>query len=409
MNTKTKSNERLIVGMDLGGTKLAAAMFRSLNGDVHFLHAVENLRYKTIFTEWEKSGLTAEGKSRIIEEAMVRAVTSLCRTAGVERPAAIGVASAGFIENDMVVEAMNTGMKNYPLKARIQSATGADTFLYKDSWAPIYALAPEEPCIIFSIGTGFGGVSCETSLKVSLRSRSARRRVVWIPYLYFNDDPGYAATFSQDDIAALISRGFRRCADLFSLDIEPYKQQVKELAARVMQYARDDGKVSPSGMEILIARALAYRAAHRIRPNEVFADSVCAAPFPGLIYQALTGNEIAPQDLDGLLAEQDTAARLAFLAQAEFIGEILARMQHERVENGLAPAKRVCGTGSGFNSANRELLGPAIISVMKNRGAALGLTLDAPDDVELMACPEGDTTLACFGAAVGAARGIVQL
>lgn len=399
----------VVIGLDLGGTKLAAAVFAVREEGLCFISALKNIKYQAMLSEQAKTGLTVEGRAKLIEEAMAGAVDELEQAAGVKSADAVGVASAGFVENDEVVEATNIGMKNYPLKSRLEKATGVKTYLYKDSWAPIYAVGGAEPGIIFSIGTGFGGVSYETDMSVSVRSYSARRRLIWIPYLCFNDDPAYAAAYNKKEIREIVEMGVARF-EAAGGKVQPPEaaERLAELASQIKHLAKEQKKMSPSWVEMLMARALAPRAAERVPADAIFADLVCAADFPSTLFGWLFDKQIAPPELDALLTADDPDAKLCFHIHAEFIGNVLAHMQDERRENGLPTVRPIFGTGSGFNSANHAFLGPIIIAAMKDHAAQLDLKLDPPDDVELLTFWNSETTLACYGAAVGAAKGIVQ-
>lgn len=402
-------NKRAVIGMDLGGTKLAAALFiAGGDGRVEFKAALDNLYYQERFKEGGGAKITPEGKSKLIEQSMLEAIEKLKPSVGGARLDAVGIATAGFIEEGLVIEAWNIGMKNYPLKSRMQAASGLDTFLYKDSWAPIYAISPSGPCAIFSIGTGFGGVSCGGDLRVSVRSYSARKKVKWIPCLYYSDDPAYAASFSDADCADVFTLVLSSRESALPAGAKPVEELARELSAKTREFAKETAKLTPSRMELFFARALAARAAARIRADEIFADAVCAAIYPVKLFSWIYGAEPSPSEMDNLAAGGDARAQLCFSVQAEFIGRVLALMQKELADENLPPASRICGTGSGFNSANSGFLAPAILDAAKRAAAGLSLAPVNVDAIELITYDAGGTTLACYGAAVGAARGIVQ-
>lgn len=408
MEASTGAKSGTVIGLDLGGTKLAAALFRVLpDNAVDLVAALPNIHYKKLFGE--HGGLTAQGKSRVIEKAMADAVAQLLETAGESGADAVGVASAGFVENDTIIEAKNTGMKNYPLRDRLQRDTGIPTFLYKDSWAPVYAAPNGGPGIIFSIGTGFGGVAFDASRKINLRSRSANRRLMWIPELYAGDDPGYAVSFSDADIRACVDNAIK---NVFSDQNAEAEQQIPAAVKNIHTLARvgakEQKKLSPSRAELFVARAFAPAAADRINPGEVFADYLCGADFPLMIFEWITDVKLTPDELDRKLAGGDAMAAICFSIHAECIGRVLAAMQAERVRHGFEPVSRIYGCGSGFNEVNQSMLGPAIARAMLGQAAALNPPPPVPDAIELLICPAPGVTLACYGAAVGAARCITD-
>ena len=228
-----------------------------------------------------------------------------------------------------------------------------------------------------------------------------------------NDDPGFAATFSTGDLQRIILFAVERFTEAgYTLPSDfTLKEHIDTLPGEIRKFAKDRKKMSPGRLELLMARAMAPRAAGRIRADEVFADLPGAAVFPPFLYHQFTGIELEPQDLDARLAAGDSVATLCFLIQAEFIGRVLALMQKERIDNDLDPAPRVFGTGSGFNLTTSEVLGPAVARAMVAHAQALGCPLPPetlPETAELLVYSDGPTTLACYGAAVGASRGIVQ-
>lgn len=394
-----------VIGLDLGGTKLAASLFRVEGERVVFQHALKPLSYEEMLDEKDKGSLTAEGRSRQIGTKMAESVRELMKTAGGGR-GAVGVASAGFVEEGIIVDGHNTGMKNYPLQKNLEEDTGLPSILYKDSWAPVFALGPGAPSIVFSIGTGFGGVSAEGNMHIRLRSYSASKKIIWVPYLYYNDDPGYAASFSVEDMAGIIRRAHERFDWEYPGKVPMAEGRAEEVAQLIRKAAMGEEKVSPSLIELLVARGLAWKAASRMKPKEVFADFPCASPFPAFMYEFVTGRAVTPKEMDGLATAGDATALCCFRVQAEFIGWVLFKMQEERRTYGLPFAERVCGTGSGYNATTRALLGRSIIDAMHGYAEAEGMKLPVVTEAELLEYKEGSTTLACYGAAVGAALGM---
>jgi hypothetical protein len=399
--------DEYVVGLDLGGTKLAAALFiKSASGGLEFIRALENRKYDVIFGGSAK--LKHSEKSEKIEEAMTDSVRELAARAAAS-VSAVGICSAGFVEDGVIIESFNTGMKNTPLRDDISKRTGTKTFLYKDAWAPVYALRPPRPAIIFSIGTGFGGVSCEPDLSIRLRSYTVSRKPMWVPYLYANDDPGYAVSFSAELSAKLIVRALERA------NAGPVKRRpapvtpsdAAEWADRLRDKAKKEKRLSPSAIELKIAKLFARPAAERMQPGEVFADVPGAATFAPFVYSWLTCGNITPPELDKRLAAGDTNAIAAFYVQAEFVGHILYIMQKERIAAGLPPAELVYATGSGYNPATHAVLSRPVIEAMNEYCAADGIAFGAISQVEYFSVPGGaPTTLACHGAAMGAAMGM---
>jgi len=395
-----------VVGLDLGGTKLASAIFRKTDKGIEFVYGLENRKYDVIFGG--ESELDAREKSERIEEAMVYATRELSEFAGVQ-PVAVGVCTAGFVENGIVEEAYNTGMKRHPLRDNLRDRTGAPVYLYKDSWAPVYALRPARPAIIFSIGTGFGGVSCEPDLSIPLRSYTAARFPTWLPFLCANDDPGYAVTFSEKLSARLIERGVERAngGPLKGNPVCVDGGSAVEWASLLSEKAREEKRLSPSRLELGIMKLFAREAAGRFRPAEVYADVPGAATFPPLVYLWITGKRMEPPELDELLAGNDPEAVAAFYIQSEFIGYILYKMQKERLRGGLQPAELVYATGSGYNPATHRVLSRPVMESMMEQCAERGVPGCGSERVEYLDVPGGaPTTLACYGAAMGAARGV---
>ncbi|HOO55574.1 MAG TPA: ROK family protein [bacterium] len=397
--------EGRVIGLDLGGTKLASAVFiKKADGGIEFEKSLENRKYDVIFGG--DAELDPAEKSRRIEKAMVEAVREL---SGDRKVDAIGVCTAGFVEDGFVREAFNTGMKNYPLRPALKEHTGVNVYLYKDSWAPVFAVRAQEPAIVFSIGTGFGGVSCEPGLVIPLRSYTVRLKPIWIPYLYSNDDPGYAISFSEPLCERLIKAGAQRAGESgdYSGVAEKAVGQAGEFASGLYRRAVEMERVSPSAAMLFVVKIIARKAAEKMRAAEVYADVVGASEFPAFIYECITGGKIKPVDLDGRVSEGDPAAIVSLYIQAEFVGYSLYEMQAERLANGLAPANEIYATGSGYNPVNHPVFCGPIVSAMRDYCAEAGISAGTAEDVRYLDVSEDmTTTLACYGAAVGAASGV---
>lgn len=382
--------EKHVIGMDLGGTKLAAALFTF---DGAFVRALKPLRFSEIFPAGAKPPpATVAAAVRDAAAGMARELTPARGTVD-----AIGIASAGFVEGRNIVEATNVGLKNCRLPDLIRQAAGIDTFLFKDSWAPAFALAPAEPSIVFSVGTGLGGVSCEPGGEIRLLSRTLRTKPIWIPLLMKNDDPGFAVAFSVAEMKAMIETAAAKTGEGV---LE--KSRAGEIAASIRAAAEKQHKLTPPGATLAIAKLLAPTAVAGWRQGEVFADFHGAAPFPALVFELITGERIDPPELDRRIAAADPAALAAATVQAEFLAAVILEMQIERTSRGLPPAARAHGAGSGYNAAVHGFLSTAIAEAYNARAAAAGLPPLPP--VELLSPPHPETTLAAHGAALGAIR-----
>lgn len=393
-----------IIGLDLGGTKLAASLFSAdeEGGGLAFVRSLKPLGYKELSGEDRKKPPPPEIGNRI-KDSMLRMIGELSGGAG-GAARAIGIATAGFIEGKTIVDAANVGIKMYPLGDRIEEETGDRTFLYKDSWAPAFAVDPPEPGIIFSVGTGFGGASCEPGMKIKILGHTACHHPVWIPVLRKNDDPGYAVAFSLGEMKEIFKTAAERSGEkmLLKADAAKLAEQLHHEAGRLQKH-------TPEPPLYEAAKELAPEAMAGWRPGEVFADFPGCAAFPVFVYKLLTGRPIKPQELDKLLSDGDPAAACSATVQAEFLACILLEMQQERIEFELPPARRIYGTGSGYNETTHRSLGEAIIKAYEQRAAKAGLKPPHPESVELVAPPAPGTTLAATGAAVGAWRGIEVL
>jgi len=82
-------------------------------------------------------------------------------------------------------------------------------------------------------------------------------------------------------------------------------------------------------------------------------------------------------------------------------------MQKERLRGGLQPAELVYATGSGYNPATHRVLSRPVMESMMEQCAERGVPGCGSERVEYLDVPGGaPTTLACYGAAMGAARGV---
>ncbi|MDO5696367.1 MAG: ROK family glucokinase [Dermatophilus congolensis] len=135
----------LCIGIDIGGTKIAAGVVDE-EGSM-----VASARRPT-----PSDG--AHGIVRVSSEL----VAELRRSYEV---AAVGVGAAGFIDADRakVVFAPNLTWRNEPLKARLESTTGLPTVIENDANAAAWAEARfgaargARHCVVLTVGTGVGG------------------------------------------------------------------------------------------------------------------------------------------------------------------------------------------------------------------------------------------------------------
>ncbi len=400
--------ETKVIGIDIGGTKLASALF-SVGKDMALKceKTLKNKILSEILEEGPGGKLTSDQKAERLLGAIVDSVEELSSGQG-GSVRNIGICSAGFIENGVLVHATNIGVRNFPLSAKVAKHTGIRVLLYRDSWAPVFALNPGVPSIVFSIGTGFGGVSCNADCSIPLKSRTATAWPVWIPMLYCNDDPGYAVSFSNGKIGELILKGAARAgrANPDAAKLMPSSEKADRWAKEINRAAGLEGKVTPTKVNLTVAKVISPRAAAAMKAGEVYADFVGAAKFPPYLYELMSGQRVEGPDLDKKYKDGDGYAAIAFNVQAEFIGDIVFQMQRERVEKGLSKADKIFGTGSGYNKLTHTILSHSISDAIKARSLEYCAEFDCPTTVELIARDDMATTFACLGAATGAALGI---
>lgn len=388
------------IGIDIGGTKIAVALFRADDsGEMKFARAATTRRLKDVF------GGETPGKKTIhlFEKALLEASREL-QSGGSEHAVGVGVCSAGFVEDGIIVEGWNTGMFNYPLLKTVSDATGLPATLLKDSWAPVYALRPGKAAIIFSVGTGLGGVSCNADNTIPLKSRTENRRLKWIPYLYCNDDPGYAVSFSEALIADAMTNALEdmaRDGKQYSAPM-PNESTINGWAKRLMGEAAEKKRLSPSKLELFLAGLLAPKSVSRMRAGEIYADLLCSAELPAIMRSFITGEYVPPPEIDGLLLKGDAAASAAHYIHAWFLGCALHEMQRERVENMLSPATVIYGTGSGYNDTTHSAMKEPIVRAMNYFGNKGGFAYPETGPVQLLGGGSGETTFACLGAATAA-------
>ncbi|WP_151524102.1 ROK family glucokinase [Serinicoccus kebangsaanensis] len=138
----------ICVGVDIGGTKIAAS---AVTGGV----IVEQALRET----------PAQAPDDIVQ-AVGDVVRELQDRLGPERPVeAVGVACAGFIDRagDVVVFAPNLAWRDEPLRARLEEVTGLPVVLENDANAAAWgefrfgAARDVEEMVLITLGTGVGG------------------------------------------------------------------------------------------------------------------------------------------------------------------------------------------------------------------------------------------------------------
>lgn len=392
-----------VIGIDLGGTKIAAGIYECHpSGKTELVKAAEKKRLKDVFAACPAGKLTADAREKLILEAIGQTINELRDGFG-ERISGVGICSAGFVEDGVIVEAWNTGVENFALRDEASKLAGLPVLLIKDSWAPVYALMPGKASIVFSIGTGLGGVSCDADHSIPLKSYTANRRLRWIPYLYCNDDPGYAVSFSEALCGEIILRALRELSASGGAELAPGAAVSGGWAKKFLEAARERKRVSPSRLELFFARRLAPQAVAPMRHGEVYADFACSAEAPAVLYEIMTGEKITPPEMDALLTRGDRFAGAALRIQAGFLGYVFHVMQRERLSNGLAPALAIFGTGSGYNGVTHKALSEKSVADMKYFGAQAGFDYSGVEPIYLIEDEGGDSTFACRGAAAAAA------
>lgn len=138
----------ICVGVDIGGTKIAAS-------------AVQDGR----ILEQALRETPAQAPDDIVT-AVADVLRELTERLGPERPVdAVGVACAGFIDRsgDMVVFAPNLAWRDEPLRERLEEATGLPVVLENDANAAAWgefrfgAARDVEEMVLITLGTGVGG------------------------------------------------------------------------------------------------------------------------------------------------------------------------------------------------------------------------------------------------------------
>jgi glucokinase len=133
------------IGIDIGGTKIAAALV-SESGEI-----IRDLKVPTPAKDSEK-----------IADAVVDLINEL---ASGQQVSAVGVAAAGFIDAERanIVYAPNLSWRNEPLKARLEARVNLPVFIDNDAnaagWAEFRFGAGRgvKHMVMLTVGTGVGG------------------------------------------------------------------------------------------------------------------------------------------------------------------------------------------------------------------------------------------------------------
>lgn len=143
--------KKYIVGIDLGGTKIAGAV-SDINGNILYMKTIDTLAY--------------EGLDNVIARIiwLINHVLSE-HNISKEDVIGIGIASPGPLnsETGIIIDTPNLPFKNFPLKTTIENATGIKTFIDNDANAAALgellfgAGKGVENLIYITVSTGIGG------------------------------------------------------------------------------------------------------------------------------------------------------------------------------------------------------------------------------------------------------------
>lgn len=136
--------EKLYLGIDLGGTKIAAGL----------------LRGQELIAQKEVPTLAKEGL-----QAVLGRIVALCRDVIGQNPVqAIGIGVPGAVrKGGLVADCPNLGWENVPLSALLEKELGLPVFVGNDANCAalaevrLGAAAGCENCVLLTLGTGVGG------------------------------------------------------------------------------------------------------------------------------------------------------------------------------------------------------------------------------------------------------------
>jgi len=143
-------SERLAIGIDIGGTKVAGGV---VDTDGHITH-----RARRDTPHRSKS-------PSVVEDTIVDVVDELMEIVGPETVAAVGIGAAGFVAADRatVVFAPHLSWRHEPLKEALQRRVGVPISVDNDANAAVWAewkfgaAHGESHVMMITLGTGIGG------------------------------------------------------------------------------------------------------------------------------------------------------------------------------------------------------------------------------------------------------------
>jgi glucokinase len=143
--------KKYIVGIDLGGTKIAGAL-SDKNGNILYMKTIETL--------------AAEGSDNVMAR-IIWLINHVLSEHNISKNdvIGIGIASPGPLnsEEGIIIETPNLPFKNFPLKSAVENATGIKTFIDNDANAAALgeflfgAGKGVENLIYITVSTGIGG------------------------------------------------------------------------------------------------------------------------------------------------------------------------------------------------------------------------------------------------------------
>ncbi|WP_017614355.1 ROK family protein, partial [Nocardiopsis salina] len=138
----------LTIGVDIGGTKIAAGVVDP-NGQI-----LDRVKHPTPSED-----------PRALAEVVARAVDELRERREEGEIGAVGVGVAGFVDEDRatVQVAVNIGLRDHPLRDRVQERVGLPVVIENDANAAAWAEArfgagrDSDHIVCVTLGTGIGG------------------------------------------------------------------------------------------------------------------------------------------------------------------------------------------------------------------------------------------------------------